>query len=155
MLSHLEDAAKERSLYNSVIHEVKLNLPDGSCLGPHEECSFQGKAHYSFDFAQQVHYPSNPQQPGPIFFKAPRKCGLFGVSCEGLKKQVNFLLDESWDYRKGANTVISLLHFFISMALVRLKFTYMQIIAVARIKNNAMIQYLLWRVLTGKHNKIT
>ena len=25
-------------------------------------------AHYSFDFAQQVHYPSNPLQPGPIYF---------------------------------------------------------------------------------------
>ena len=25
-------------------------------------------AHYSFDFAQPVHYPSNPLQPGPISF---------------------------------------------------------------------------------------
>jgi hypothetical protein len=40
-------------------------------------------AHYSFHFAQQVHYPSNPQ-PGPIFFKTPRKCGVFGVMAEAI-----------------------------------------------------------------------
>ena len=28
-------------------------------------------AHYSFDYAQQVHFPSNPLQPGPIFFLTP------------------------------------------------------------------------------------
>ena len=35
---------------------------------------------YSFDHAQQIHYPSNPLQPGPLYFKTPRKCGVFGVS---------------------------------------------------------------------------
>ncbi|KAK3793456.1 hypothetical protein RRG08_061423 [Elysia crispata] len=156
MLSHLEDATKERSLYNSVLEEVRRNLPDSLQLSPHENCSFQGKAHYSFDFAQQVHYPSNPQQPGPIFFKTPRKCGLFGVSCEGLKKQVNFLLDESWDYGKGANTVISMLHYFFEH--YGLGETEVHLHAdncCGQNKNNAMIQYLLWRVLTGKHKKIT
>ena len=37
------------------------------------------RVHYSFDFAQQVHYPHNPLQPGPIYFKTPRKCAVFGV----------------------------------------------------------------------------
>ena len=156
MLDHLEDAAKERSLYNAVIQEVKVNLPDGIYLGPHEECSFQGTVHYSFDFAQQVHYPSNPQQPGPIFFKTPRKCGLFGVSCEGLTKQVNFLLDESWDYGKGANTVISLLHFFFdNFGLGETEVHLHADNCCGQNKSNAMIQYLLWRVLTGRHKKVT
>ena len=31
--------------------------------------------HYSFDFAQQMHYPANPLQPRPVFFKMQ----LFGV----------------------------------------------------------------------------
>ena len=35
--------------------------------------------HYSFNYAQQVHYPFNAQQPGPIFFKTAQKCGIFGV----------------------------------------------------------------------------
>ena len=69
-------------------------------------------SHYSFDFAQQIHYPSNPQQPGPIYFKTPRKCGVFGVLAEALPQMVLFLLDEEVDTGKGANTVISMLHFF-------------------------------------------
>lgn len=63
--------------------------------------------HYSFDYAQQIHYP------GPIFFKTPRKCGLFGVSCESTSTQVNYLIDEADDVGKGANATISLLHHFL------------------------------------------
>ena len=33
-------------------------------------------AHYSFDFAQQMHYPSNPLQPGPIYILTPRKAAF-------------------------------------------------------------------------------
>ena len=69
--------------------------------------------HYSFDFAQQVHYPSNPLQPGPMYFKTARKCAIFGVCCEGVPRQVNYLIDEASDTGKGANTVISLLHHFL------------------------------------------
>ena len=29
--------------------------------------------HYSFDFAQQVHYPSSPLQPGQLFFSYTKK----------------------------------------------------------------------------------
>ena len=41
-------------------------------------------AHYSFDFAQQVHYPHNPLQPGSMYFKTARKCAVFGICCEGI-----------------------------------------------------------------------
>ena len=51
--------------------------------------------HYSFDFAQQVHYPSNPLQPGPIYFLTPRKAAIFGVCCEAIPRQVNFVIDEA------------------------------------------------------------
>ena len=50
--------------------------------------------HYSFDFAQQVHYPSNAAQPGPMCFMSARKCAIFGVCCEGFLKQVNYLVNE-------------------------------------------------------------
>ena len=53
------------------------------------------KAHYSFDYAQQVHFPSDPLQPGPIYFLTPRKCTVFGVNCEALPLHVNFLTDEA------------------------------------------------------------
>ncbi len=69
--------------------------------------------HFSFDFAQQVHYPHNPLQPGPMFFKTARKCAIFGICCEGILRQVNYLVDEASDTGKGANTVISLLHHFL------------------------------------------
>ncbi|KAI4830680.1 hypothetical protein KUCAC02_002296 [Chaenocephalus aceratus] len=36
---------------------------------------------------ETVHYPSDPLQPGPIYFMVPRKCGLFGVCCEGVPQQ--------------------------------------------------------------------
>ena len=78
-------------------------VPNGS--GP-------SRVHYSFDFAQQVHYPHNPLQPGPMYFKTARKCAIFGVCCEGIPRQINYLIDESVDTGKGANTVISLLHHF-------------------------------------------
>lgn len=59
-----------------------------------------------------MHIPSNPLQPGPIYFKTPRKCGIFGVYCEGIPRQVNYLINESAQTGKGANSVISYLHHF-------------------------------------------
>ena len=70
------------------------------------------EAHYSFYFAQQVHYPcpSDPWQPGPMYFNTPQKCGLFGIHCEGLPRQVNYLIDEASATGKGTNMIISYLH---------------------------------------------
>jgi len=70
--------------------------------------------HYSFDYAQQVHFPSNPMQPGPIYFKTPRKCGIFGIMCEAVPRQVNYLIDEAAAIGKGANATISYVHHFLS-----------------------------------------
>jgi len=63
-------------------------------------------------YAQQVHLPSNPLQPGPIYFLVPRKCGLFGVCCEGLPRQVNYLTDEAHLVNKGVNAIVLSLYFF-------------------------------------------
>ena len=71
------------------------------------------KAHYSFNYAQQVHFPTDPMQPGPIYFVTTRKCSVFGVCCESIPRQINFLSDECGEVGKGANTVISKLHFFL------------------------------------------
>lgn len=68
--------------------------------------------HYSFDMVQQVHYPSNPLQPGPYYFLTLRKCGIFGVCNEGIPQQVNYLIDEAVATGKGVNTIISMLHHF-------------------------------------------
>ena len=93
---HLLDAEQERSLYKNACNESKdsiakilLEIDFNSTRQP---CSFDGKVHYSFDYAQQVYLPSNPMQPGPIYFKVPRKVGIFGICCESLPRQVNFLI---------------------------------------------------------------
>jgi hypothetical protein len=39
--------------------------------------------HYSFNVAQQVHYPQNPLQPGPMYFKTARKYAILGVVVKG------------------------------------------------------------------------
>lgn len=59
------------------------------------------------DFAQQVHYPHNPLEPGPIYFKfkTPRKRAVFGVCCEAIPCQVNYLIDEACDTGMGVNTI--------------------------------------------------
>ena len=71
-----------------------------------------GTIHISFDYAQNVLIPHSPQQVGPIYFKTPRKCHLFGVCAESLPKQVNYLIDEGELTGKGANETISYLHHY-------------------------------------------
>jgi len=99
-----------------MVHDAKLTVAAAGIktLGCHEPISHDFAMHYSFDFAQQVHYPSSPLQPGPMYFLVPRKCGIFGVCCEALPQQVNYLIDEGMCSSKGSNAVISYLHHFFS-----------------------------------------
>ena len=92
------------------------------------------KAHYSFDYAQQIHYPSD-LQPGPIYFLVPRRCSVFGMYCEAIPRQVNFLCDEAGDCGKGANTVVSQLHYFFQHhGWVKRRFSCMLTIARGKIR---------------------
>lgn len=72
---HLNCAQAERELYRNNCSDAATTF---TCIEDQvdfnesrEACSFDGTMHYSFDYAQQVHIPSNPLQPGPIYFKAP------------------------------------------------------------------------------------
>ncbi|XP_035516337.1 uncharacterized protein LOC118327178 [Morone saxatilis] len=153
---HLEKARVERTHYQQLCKDSKANLPAGLELGPHIPCSYEGMVHYSMDFAQQIHYPNDPLQPGPMYFKTPRKCGVFGVACEALPKQVTFLLDESIQTGKGSNCVISPIytHILRIMDWVKCTCTFMQITVRDKNKNSFVMWYLLWRVLTGRHVSI-
>ncbi len=121
--AHILRATIERSYYRTAVDECKKVVRDHFTLDGTFSPPVVGAAlpsgsgptrvHYSFDFAQQVHYPHNPLQPGPMYFKTARKCGVFGVCCEAIPRQVNYLIDEASDTGKGANTVISLLHHFL------------------------------------------
>ena len=97
--------------------------------------------HYSFDFAQHVHYPHNPLQPDPMYFKTARKCAVFGVFCKGIPRQINYLINEASECGKGANSVISLLHhFFIHHNLGEINLSLHADNCVGQNKNNAMLE---------------
>ena len=57
-------------------------------------------------------YPNDPLQPGPMYFLAPHKCAIFGLSTESIPRQVNYLVDEAVDMGNGANAIVSMLHHF-------------------------------------------
>ena len=110
---------------------------------------------YSWDFAQQLQYPFEDQQVGPIYFKTPRRAQLFGVCCEGNDRQINYLIDESDFLEKNANMVISLLdHFFKYYGFCEKSVYLTADNCVGQNKNNALIQYLMYRTLSGLHTKI-
>ena len=118
--------------------------------------SYDIKVYYSFDYAQQVHFPSDPLQPGPIYFLTPRKCTVFGVNCEALPRQVNFLTDEARECGKGANNVVSRLHYFFESHGLGEKVAFLHADnCTGQNKNNCMVQYLAWRALTNRHSSIT
>ena len=106
--------------------------------------------------AQQVFYPNDPLQPGPMYFLTPRKCAIFGVCCEAIPRQVNYLIDEAVDMGKGANTVVSMLHHFFEVHGLGEKDVHLHTDNCGgQNKNSIMVGYLLWRVLTGLHDNIT
>ena len=110
---HLNEARKNRDYYKlqtTLARSSFETLEEYSPFVTSVPCSFDGD--YSWDFAQQLHYPTNPQQPGPIYFKTARKCGLFGVVNEGSGHQFNYLIDEAVAVGKGANCTISYVHHY-------------------------------------------
>ena len=82
------------------------------------------QVYYSFDYAQKVHFPSDPLQPYPIYFPSDplqpdpiyslttRKCSVFGVCYEAIPRQIDFITQESGETGKRANAVISRLRCF-------------------------------------------
>ena len=112
---HLESARAESKHYNECKDcEEKWKSSETS-----ED--YRGPMHYSFDFAQQLHYPSHALQPGPIFFKTARRCQVFGVCCEPNQFHNEEELPLQDDNCVGQN------------------------------KNNAAIQYLLWHTMIGRN----
>ncbi len=85
---HLTLVTQERSLYREALDESRRQtqahfLLEGKFtpLSPHgmiATASNNIMVHYSFDFAQQVHYPSNPLQPG-LFFNTSEGRHLWGL----------------------------------------------------------------------------
>ena len=121
--AHLARAKAERHYYRKQVNESRKTwkaFSDSNDVDSNDVSMESSKAntqpfsmHISFDHAQQVHYPCNPQQPGPAYFKTARKCQIFGVCCEGTNTQVNYLIDETEALGKGANSIVSLVHHYL------------------------------------------
>lgn len=148
---HLKLAAIQRDHYNSNVQKCceEWDARD-------ETTAYTGPMHISFDYAQQVHYPCNALQPGPLFFKTARKCNLFGVACEPTKTQLNYLIDEAAYIGKGSDATVSLIHDFLENRGVKGKQLYLQADnCVGQNKNNIVVHYLCWRVSTGKNESVS
>ena len=120
---HLERATQERPVYTLACETSKRWVRESYTVGgvfspPPLNADLQDTTnetlHLSFDFAQNTCYPADPLQPGPLYFLCERKVYLFGVCCEAIPRQVNYLIDEASYIGKKANTVISLLHNFLA-----------------------------------------
>jgi hypothetical protein len=157
-LNHLNHVKRERLYYKA--HSKESVIDYGKLLNNDIKAMVQPNSKdivmsYSWDFAQQFQYPFEDQQVGPIYFKTPRRAQLFGVCCEGNFRQVNYLIDEADFLEKNANTVISLLdHFFTNYGLGETTVYLTADNCVGQNKNNALIQYLVYRILSNLHNKI-
>lgn len=80
---------------------------------------------------------------------------MFGVHCEAIPRQINFLTDESGEAGKGANAVVSRLNFFFDVHGLGETDVYLHADnCTGQNKNNTMISYLMWRVMTGRHTNI-
>ncbi|ELT89668.1 hypothetical protein CAPTEDRAFT_217262 [Capitella teleta] len=150
--NHLTQVHEERALYQAKTQDAKLTCQREGIFGFERSAPYSRlmSMHYSFDYAQQVHLPSNPMQPGPIYFLVPRKCGLFGVCCKGIPKQVNFLIDEAHCITKGSNAVVSYLDYFFEHFGLGETHVHLHCDNCTGQNNNKFVLwYFAWRVVMG------
>ncbi|XP_071486520.1 uncharacterized protein [Diadema antillarum] len=150
---HLAHVAAERNLYREMVGNAQ-NAVNQKPAG--EAPAAPEVMHYSFDYAQQMHFPSDPMQPGPIYFLCPRKCALFGIVCDGTNEQVNYLIDEGMQSCKGSNSVISYLHDFFRNYGMGERTAHLHCDNCGgQNKNRFVMWYLAWRTLCGLHHEIS
>eukprot|EP00117_Sycon_ciliatum_P008874 scpid69722/ scgid11396/ len=97
LIDHTAEAQRERDFYAELTKKARKEIEDVELpVPPVVACSNSlSYPHYTFDFAQNIALPQSSRQEGPLFFKVPRKVQVFGVTCEGLPCQVNYMIDEA------------------------------------------------------------
>ncbi|ELT92117.1 hypothetical protein CAPTEDRAFT_199988 [Capitella teleta] len=75
--NHLAQVKEERVLYQKMVGKATVKQLEVNGLQTGAPNSRPVEMHYSFEYAQQVHLPSNPLQPGPIYFFTTHKGGYF------------------------------------------------------------------------------
>ena len=124
---HLQHVQTEREGYTTCVKEARAEMEGREVSDPSTPvvpCSTDySKVHYTFDYSQACTLPHHSRQVGPLYFLNPRKVQLFGVAIEGVKQQLNLLVDEnetpgtqSGKNSKGPNSVISMLDHALSLS---------------------------------------
>ena len=149
--THLADAARQREFYNS--WRQRAREASTFQFEEDDDCDDRTFEVFSFDFAQQVSYPSSPRSVGPEYFESARKCGILGVHNERTRVQCNYLIDEAASIGKGGNVVINLLHNFLSTVHSEVLILFADN-CVGQNKNHAVMQYMMWCVQTGLNLRI-
>jgi hypothetical protein len=148
--------AQWQSLPESVRARTLNSLSKNGGVKEQAPCRLDLLMHYSFDFAQQVHYPFSSQQRGSAYFLTPRRCQIFGICAEAVPRQVFFLTDESETKGKGSTAVISMLDAFFRLhGLGEKRASLHADNCVGQNKNNFVMWYLMWRVMNDLHQEIT
>ena len=156
-LDHLNLVKQERQVYVDTIEKCKqiLSWHPTKLLGSLPQGQFTGSAHISFDFAQQVHVPNLPDQPGPLYFLTPYKIGIFGINNEAVGRQINYVIPESIATGKGPNAIASMLHHYLENFSLGESILYIHADnCVGQNKNNVIMHYLCWRILSGLNKYI-
>lgn len=160
------DKKTEKSVYDATVDRAKLSTVthfscDGQFTPPppgarRPSNSTPIEAHYSFDMAWPVYYPYDPLHPTCMDSLMPRKCNIFGVCCEAIPRQVNYLIDEAVDMGKGSNSIVSMLHHYFTYHGLGEKIVHLHADNCSgQNKNSTMVNYLAWRVMIGQHEQIT
>ena len=148
---HLLLVTQKRSSYRAAVEESKrqaratFKASDGSFVPPNTNCTI--------DFAQQVHYSSNPLQPRSIYFLTPRKAALFGSAAKPFPDRWTLLSTRLLTLERVPMQLSACLTTFFNHH--GLRETTVSLHAdncTAQKKSYTMMQYLMWRVLTGLHH---
>ena len=73
-----------------------------------------------------------------IYFLTGRKAGIFGICCEAIPEQRNFIIDEAMDTGKGGNVVVSMIQEHFGMHATNLHLNANN--CVGQNKNNTVIK---------------
>ena len=162
---HVHNAQRERDWYckRTVLAKKELDETEDLRLSPQLSCSqCLRRVHKTFDFAQNVALPQSSRQKSPIFFKVMRKVQIFGVNCEALPRQVNYLIDVADSIgldgknTHSPNAAVSLIHHYFETFGYGEEECYIHADnCSAQNENRTVSACLVWRVMAGLQKKIT
>jgi hypothetical protein len=118
-------------------------------------CSTDAIAHYSYNWAQNVHVPHSDQQIGKVYYLSARKMHLFGIQDEAVRKQLNYVFDENELLGKGPNGTLS--RVFDGIKQLNKGEKHLKVTcdnAGGQNKNNTTIWFYLYLVIAGYYESI-